>query len=69
MSISTNFGNAPQWAQTYFGGMGLGDVRCAWRVVRLGADARGEHPASEPGRAAALAGGRRLARHRPRPGD
>ena len=35
MSISTDFGNAPQWAQTHFGGVGLGDVRRARRVVRL----------------------------------
>jgi hypothetical protein len=37
MSISTGFGNAPQWAQTHFGGVGLGDVRRARRVVRLAA--------------------------------
>ena len=37
MSISTDFGNAQQWAQTHFSGVGLGDVRRARRVVTLAA--------------------------------
>ena len=37
MSISTGFGEAPQLAQTHFGGVGLGDVRRNRRVVRLAA--------------------------------
>ena len=31
------FGNAQQWAQTHFGGVGLGEVRRARRVVTLAA--------------------------------
>ena len=37
MSISTDFGDASQWAHTHFGGVGLGDVRRNRRVVRLAA--------------------------------
>ena len=37
MSISTHFGDAPQWAHTHFGGVGLGDVRRSRRVVALAA--------------------------------
>ena len=37
MSISTGFGAALQWAQTHFGGVGLGDVRRTRRVVTLAA--------------------------------
>ena len=37
MSISTGFGHVQQWAQTHFGGVGLGDVRRARRVVTLAA--------------------------------
>ena len=48
MSISTDFGNAPQWAQTHFGGVGLGDVRRARRVVRLAAGWAREPGASIP---------------------
>ena len=48
MSISTDFGNAQQWAQTHFGGVGLGDVRRARRVVRLAAGWAREPGASIP---------------------
>ncbi|MFC6226160.1 IS4 family transposase [Hymenobacter artigasi] len=37
MSISTGFGEAQQWAQTHFGGVGLGDVRRSRRAVTLAA--------------------------------
>ena len=48
MSISTGFGNAQQWAQTHFGGVGLGDVRRARRVVTLAAGWAREPGASIP---------------------
>ena len=48
MSISTGFGNAQQRAQTHFGGVGLGDVRRARRVVRLAAGWAREPGASIP---------------------
>ena len=48
MSISTDFGEAQQWAQTHFGGVGLGDVRRARRVVRLAAGWAREPGASIP---------------------
>ena len=48
MSISTDFGNAQQWSQTHFGGVGLGDVRRARRVVRLAAGWAREPGASIP---------------------
>ena len=48
MSISTDFGNAPQWAQPHFGGVVLGDVRRARRVVRLAAGWAREPGASIP---------------------
>ena len=35
MSISTDYGDASQWAHTRFGGVGLGDVRRNRRVVTL----------------------------------
>jgi hypothetical protein len=37
MSISTQFGEAQQWAQTHFGGVALGDVRRNRRVGTLAA--------------------------------
>ena len=37
MSISTQLGEAQQWAQTHFGGVALGDVRRRRRVVTLAA--------------------------------
>lgn len=37
MSISTQFGEAQQWAHTHFGGVALGDVRRSQRVVTLAA--------------------------------
>ena len=37
MSISTDFGDAQQWAQTHFGQVMLGDVRRSRRTVRLAA--------------------------------
>ena len=37
MSISTHFCDAQLWAQTHFGGTGLGDVRRSRRVVTLAA--------------------------------
>jgi len=37
MRISTDFGNAQQWAQTHFGQVALGDVRRSRRTVRLAA--------------------------------
>ena len=49
MSISTGFGEAQQWAQTHFGGVGLGDVRRARRVVRLAAGWARAPGASIPG--------------------
>ena len=48
MSISTGFGDAQQWAQTQFGGVGLGDVRRARRVVTLAAGWAREPGASIP---------------------
>ena len=45
MRISTDFGNAQQWSQTHFGGVGQGDVRRARQVVTLAAGW-----AREPGR-------------------
>ena len=48
MSISTDFGEAQQWAQTHFGGVGLGDVRRSRRVVRLVAGWAREPGASIP---------------------
>ena len=48
MSISTGFGNAQQWVQTHFGGVGLGDVRRARRVVTLAAGWAREPGASIP---------------------
>ena len=49
MSISTGFGEAQQWAQTHFGGVGLGDVRRARQVVRLAAGWARKPEASIPG--------------------
>ena len=49
MSISTGFGNAQQWAQTHFGGVGLGDVRRARRVVTLASGWARKPGASIPG--------------------
>ena len=43
-----DFGDAQQWAQTHFGGVGLGDVRRARRVVRLAAGWAREPGASIP---------------------
>lgn len=37
MSISTDFGDPQQWAQTHFGGVRLGDVRRSQRVCTLAA--------------------------------
>ena len=48
MSISTDFGDAPQWAQAHFGGVALGDVRRSRRVVRLAAGWAREPGASIP---------------------
>ncbi|MBD2768232.1 IS4 family transposase [Hymenobacter sp. BT664] len=48
MSISTDFGAAAQWAQTHFGGVVLGDIRRARRVVRLAAGWAREPGASIP---------------------
>ena len=48
MSISAHFGDAPQWAQTHFGGVGLGDVRRNRRVVTLAAGWAREPGASIP---------------------
>ena len=48
MSISTDFGEAQQWAQTYFGGVGLSDVCRARRVVTLAAGWAREPGASIP---------------------
>ena len=48
MSISTQFGEAPQWAQTHFGGVELGDIRRTRRVVELTAGWAREPGASIP---------------------
>ena len=48
MSISTDFGDAQQWAQTHFGGVGLGDVRRTRRAVTLAAAWAREPGASIP---------------------
>ena len=48
MSISTGFGAAPQWAQTHFGEVVLGDVRRSRRVVTLAAGWAREPGASIP---------------------
>ena len=48
MSISTDFVEALQWAQTHFGGVGWGDVRRARRVVTLAAGWAREPGASIP---------------------
>ena len=48
MSISTDFGDAQQWAQTHFGGVGLGDVRRTRRAVTLAAGWAREPGASIP---------------------
>ena len=37
MSIPTHFGDAPQWAHTHFGGVGLGAVRRNRRAAALAA--------------------------------
>jgi len=48
MSISRHFGEAQQWAQTHFGGVGLGDVRRSRRTVQLAAGWAREPGASIP---------------------
>jgi hypothetical protein len=48
MSLSTDFGQAPQWAQKHFGGVALGDVRRTRRVCTLAAGWAREPGASIP---------------------
>jgi hypothetical protein len=48
MRISTQFGDAQQWAHTHFGRVRLGDVRRSRRVVRLAAGWAREPGASIP---------------------
>ncbi|MGI4870505.1 MAG: IS4 family transposase [Janthinobacterium lividum] len=49
MSISTHFGDPGLWAQTHFGGVGLGDVRRSRRVCMLAAGWARQPGASIPG--------------------